>query len=56
MEKISIEDFQKNFNSYVERVERGESFIIRDSSGKYVSIIPADDEVVKIHTEHNDGC
>jgi hypothetical protein len=56
MEKVTIEDFQKNFDNYIERVENGESFVIQDTSGKYVSVIPADDEVVRIHTEHDDGC
>jgi hypothetical protein len=55
MEKISIESFQKNFDNYIDRVENGESFLIQDKTGRLVSIVPSDCEVIKIHTEHNDA-
>jgi antitoxin (DNA-binding transcriptional repressor) of toxin-antitoxin stability system len=55
MEKVTIEGFQKNFDEYLKRVENGESIIIEDVSGKSVVMVPADKEIIRIHTEHNDA-
>ena len=56
MEKITIDGLQKNFDDYIKRVENGESFIVEDSKGRSVVMVPADEEVIRIHTEHNDAC
>ena len=55
MKKIKIEDFQKNFDNYLEKVESGESFVIEDKKGKSVIIVPCDADLIRIHTEHNDA-
>jgi antitoxin (DNA-binding transcriptional repressor) of toxin-antitoxin stability system len=55
MEKVTIEGFQKNFDEYLKRVENGESIIIEDVSGKSVVMVPADEEIIRIHTEHDDA-
>ena len=68
MQKFTIEEFQADFDNLLERVEGGESFIIT-SEGKEVVIMPAkyyehivetvdsvvDDEVIRIHTDHEEG-
>jgi prevent-host-death family protein len=68
MEKFTVEEFQADFDNLLERVENGESFIITDH-GKEVVIIPAkdyeyivdtvdgivDEEVIRIHTDHEEG-
>jgi prevent-host-death family protein len=68
MEKFTVEEFQADFDNLLERVEGGESFIIT-SGGKEVVIIPAkdyeyivdtvdgivDEEVIRIHTDHEEG-
>ena len=68
MEKFTVEEFQKDFNNLLERVENGESFIVTDQ-GKEVVIMPAEDyeyivdtvdgivdeEVIRIHTDHEEG-
>ena len=68
MKKFTVEEFQKNFDDLLERVENGESFIIT-SEGKEVVIMPAEDyeyivdtvdgivdeEVIRIHTDHEEG-
>jgi prevent-host-death family protein len=68
MEKFTVEEFQADFDNLLERVENGESFIIT-SEGKEVVIIPAkdyeyivdtvdaivDQEVIRIHTDHEEG-
>ena len=69
MEKFTVEEFQEDFDNLLERVENGESFIITDQE-KEVVIIPAkdyeyivdtvdgivDEEVIRIHTDHEEGC
>jgi prevent-host-death family protein len=68
MEKFTVEEFQADFDNLLERVENGESFIIT-SEGKEVVIMPAkdyeyivdtvdgivDEEVIRIHTDHEEG-
>jgi len=55
MEKITIENFQKDFDNLMNRVENGESFLVEDETGKSVVVTPCDEEVIRIHTEHNDA-
>jgi prevent-host-death family protein len=67
MEKFTVEDFQEDFDNLLERVESGESFIIT-SEGKEVVIMPAEDyeyivdgleehdDLIRIHTDHEEGC
>ena len=55
LEKYTIEEFQTNFDSLMERVENGESFLINSEYGDAI-IVPYDktiEEVVRIHTEMN---
>ena len=68
MEKFTVEEFQSDFDNLLERVENGESFIITDQE-KEVVIMPAEDyeyivdtvdgivdeEVIRIHTDHEEG-
>ena len=53
IQSFTVEEFQKNFDSLMERVENGETFIIKSEYGNVV-IVPYD-EVVHIHTEHEEG-
>jgi prevent-host-death family protein len=69
MKKFTVEEFQADFDNLLEKVENGESFIITDQE-KEVVIIPAkdyeyivdtvdgivDEEVIRIHTDHEEGC
>ena len=67
MEMFTVEEFQADFDNLLERVENGESFIITDE-GKEVVIIPAEDynliidgieehdDLIRIHTDHEEGC
>jgi prevent-host-death family protein len=54
--EISIQDFEDNFDDYLGRVENGETIIIKNNHGKSAVMIPADEEIIRIHTEHNDAC
>lgn len=67
MEKFTVEEFQEDFDNLLERVDYGESFVIT-SEGKEVVIIPAKDyeyivdgleehdDLIRIHTDHEEGC
>ena len=55
MEKFTVEEFQEDFDNLLERVENWESFIITSEHGDAM-MIPVDDELIRIHTDHEEGC
>jgi len=69
LESFTVEEFQSDFDNLMERVEKGESFIIRDGDNSAV-IVPfkqtikyaleslkpdVDEELIHIHTDHEEG-
>jgi antitoxin (DNA-binding transcriptional repressor) of toxin-antitoxin stability system len=61
MESFTIEEFQIHFDELIERVENGESFRIKSDYGDAV-LVPCNedncedlDELIRIHTEHEEG-
>ena len=66
LQSFTIEDFQADFDNLMNRVENGESFIIRDGR-KSAVIVPynetikyaidstVDDELIRLHTDHEEG-
>ena len=67
LQKFTVEEFQADFDNLIQRVESGESFIITDGERNAV-IVPynetiqfaaeykVDDDVIRIHTDHEEGC
>jgi hypothetical protein len=60
MEKFTVEEFQEDFDNLLERVEGGESFLIKSDHGDSM-IIPYGeyeeaDDLIRIHTDHEEGC
>ena len=53
MEIFTVEEFQEKFDELIERVEGGEHIGIVDENGKAAIIMPADDDLIRIHTELN---
>ena len=63
---FTIEEFQDDFDNLMNRVENGESFVIKSEHGNAV-IVPykevvqvfqdarVDDDVIRIHTDHEEG-
>ena len=63
---FTIEEFQNDFDNLMNRVEGGESFIIKSEHGNAV-IVPynevvqifqesgVSDELIRIHTDHEEG-
>ena len=66
LQSFTVEEFQSDFDNLMQRVEKGESFIIRDGN-KSAVIVPynetieyaiestVDDELIHIHTDHEEG-
>ena len=66
LQKFTVQEFQADFDNLIERVENGESFIITDG-GRNAVIVPynetikfavesyVDDDVIRIHTDHEEG-
>ena len=61
IKKFTVEEFQKDFDNLMDKVEQGESFIISDED-KNVIVLPykeyqeITDDLVRIHTDHDEGC
>jgi PHD/YefM family antitoxin component YafN of YafNO toxin-antitoxin module len=53
MEVFTVEEFQERWDELMERVENGESLGIIDENGNAAVMSPADDELIRIHTECN---
>jgi len=48
-----VEEFQERFDELMGRVENGETLGIVDENGKAAVMMPADDDLIRIHTELN---
>jgi antitoxin (DNA-binding transcriptional repressor) of toxin-antitoxin stability system len=66
LQSFTVEEFQADFDNLMSRVENGESFIIRDGDNsavivpynetiKYAVELLVDDELIHIHTDHEEG-
>ena len=53
MEVFTIQEWEENFDSLLERVENGEHIGIIGEDGKAAVMMPADDELYRIYTEQN---
>tara|TARA_B100000900_G_scaffold298202_1_gene256688 strand:+ start:287 stop:454 length:168 start_codon:yes stop_codon:yes gene_type:complete len=54
MHIYTVEHWQKNWEELIERVEKGEHIGV--TNGKNTAImIPADDELIRLYTEHSEG-
>ena len=41
MVELSVAEFEKDFDAYMDRIEAGESFLIRQPDGRAVVAVPA---------------
>ena len=60
MEQFTVEQFQQDFDSLIQRVENGESFIICDEEKKVV-IMPTSEyneiqKTISYLNDHDDAC
>lgn len=63
LQKFTAEEFQSDFDNLMNRVENGESFVIASEYGnaiivpyrEVVDIAGLDEELIRIHTDHEEG-
>ena len=55
MEIFTVEEFQERFDELMERVENGEHLGIVNENGQAAVMMPADDELIRIYTDHEEG-
>ena len=66
MVEVTVADFEKNFDAYLDRIEAGEEFLIRQPDGKEVVAVPAgelehladqvgEDDWYNMFSDHNDA-
>ena len=55
IEFYSVEEFQEKWEEMISRVENGEHIGIVNENGDKAVMIPADDELIRIYTEHNEA-
>tara|TARA_B100000214_G_C23615104_1_gene466875 strand:- start:255 stop:428 length:174 start_codon:yes stop_codon:yes gene_type:complete len=53
MEFYSVEYWQKNWETLLDRVENGESIGVENDNGERAVMMPADDEIMKLYLEQN---
>jgi len=60
MKTLTIEELQTNFDEYLDRVEKGESFLVKSEHGNVVLVPYKEyeevDDLIRIHTDHEEGC
>lgn len=66
LQSFTVKEFEKDFDVLIDRVEKGESFIIKSEQGNAV-MIPynevvqilkesgVNDDIIRIHTDHEEG-
>ena len=53
MDFYSVEYWQENWESLIERVENGEHIGIENENGNRAVMLPADDELIRIYKDLN---
>tara|TARA_Y100000004_G_scaffold170042_1_gene204791 strand:- start:42 stop:212 length:171 start_codon:yes stop_codon:yes gene_type:complete len=55
MKFYSVEYWQENFDDLMDRVENGETIGIENEKGERAVMMPADEELMRIYTDHNEA-
>ena len=55
MQFYSVEYWQENWETLFERVENGETIGIENENGNKAVMVPADDELIRLYTDHEEG-
>ena len=53
MKFYSVEYWQENWETLMEKVENGETIGVENKRGERAVMVPADDELIRIYTEQN---
>jgi len=55
MEIFTVQEFQDRWDELMERVENGEHLGIINDDGNAAVMMPADDELIRLYTEHEEA-
>jgi PHD/YefM family antitoxin component YafN of YafNO toxin-antitoxin module len=55
MKIYSVEYWQEHWEELMDRVESGESIAVENSNGQKAVMTIADEELIRIHTTHDDA-
>ena len=55
MEYFSVEYWQENWETLMDRVENGETIGVVNENGDKAVMVPADDELIRLYTDHEEG-
>ena len=55
MHFYSVEYWQENWETLMERVENGETIGVENDNGERAVMVPADDELIRLYTDHEEG-
>ena len=55
MEYFSVEYWQENWEALMDRVENGETIGVVNENGDKAVMVPYEDELIKIYTDHNEA-
>ena len=55
MEVFTIQEWEENFDQLFKRVEDGETIGIIREDGQAAVMMPADDELIRLYTDHEEA-
>ena len=55
MQFFSVEYWQENWETLMERVENGETIGVENENGDRAVMTPADDELIRMYTDHSEA-
>ena len=56
MIEVTFEEFEKNFDAYMDRIEQNrEEFLVRKSDGTAVVAVPMTDDLEALYTNHDEA-
>ena len=55
MHFYSVEYWQENWEKLMDRVENGEHIGVENENGNRAVMVPADDELIRMYRDHNEG-
>lgn len=56
LHKYTIKEFQENWDELIDRVEKGEYIVIVGDNGNNAIMIPYDDPILEMYTNHDEAC
>ena len=51
-----MKEWEDNWDELFARVENGETIGVVNEDGRTAVMVPADDELIKLYTEHDEAC